>query len=100
MPADVVHLDLRDISNPSDFVGNDRFSCLENTREQTLQSIYEWVNTGQYPDVLLLISVADTGKSTITTTVAGRYQRRGQFGCHMFFVRGSGDPRNVLESIA
>ena len=57
------------------------------------------MNAGGYPNVLLLVGGAGTGKSTIATTVAGRYQRRSQLGCHIFFLRGSSDPGNVLESI-
>ncbi|PAV21525.1 nucleotide-binding-oligomerization-domain like receptor [Pyrrhoderma noxium] len=86
--------------NPPEFSGNDRPDCLKGTRLQTLQSIDEWVNAEGYPNVLLLIGGAGTGKSTIATTVAGRYQRRSQLGCHIFFLRGSSDPGNVLESVA
>ena len=65
-----------------------------------MKSIYAWVNAGGYPNVFLLIGAAGTGKSTIATTVAGEYQKRGQLGCHMFFVRGKSDPGNVLQTIA
>ena len=86
--------------NPSDFAGDDRPECLENTRKKTLNSIYQWVNTRGYPNVLLLSGAAGTGKSTIATTVAGEYQKRGQLGCHMFFVRGRSHPRTALQTIA
>ena len=97
---DTFYLELKKKLNPPEFSGNDRPECLENTRLQTLQRIDEWVNTEEHPNVLLLIGAAGTGKSTIATTVAGKYQRRGQLGCHIFLVRGSSDPENVLESIA
>ena len=97
--ADTVYLELKKKLNPPEFSGNDRPHCLENTRLQTLQSIDEWVNAEGYPNVLLLIGAAGTGKSTIATTVAGKYQRSKQLGCHIFFLRGSSDPGNVLESI-
>ena len=58
------------------------------------------MNTEGYPNVLLLIGAAGTGKSTIATTVAGRYQRKGLLGCHMFFTRGKSDPGNIIQSIA
>ena len=86
--------------NPSDFAGDDRPECLENTRKETLNSIYQWADASGYPNVLLLIGAAGTGKSTIATTVAGRYQRRRQLGCHMFFLREKSHPGNVLQSIA
>ncbi|PAV22986.1 nucleotide-binding-oligomerization-domain like receptor [Pyrrhoderma noxium] len=92
--------DLKDKLNPSDFAGDDRPECLENTRKKTLNSIYQWVNTRGYPNVLLLSGAAGTGKSTIATTVAGEYQKRGQLGCHMFFVRGRSHPRTALQTIA
>ncbi|PAV22985.1 nucleotide-binding-oligomerization-domain like receptor [Pyrrhoderma noxium] len=92
--------ELKDILNPSDFAGDDRPECLENTRKETLDSIYQWVDASGYPNVLLLIGAAGTGKSTIATTVAGRYQRRRQLGCHMFFLREKSHPGNVLQSIA
>ena len=86
--------------NPSDFAGDDRPECLENTRKETLDSIYQWVDASGYPNVLLLIGAAGTGKSTIATTVAGEYQKREQLGCHMFFVRGRSHPMNALQTIA
>ena len=86
--------------NPSEFSGDNRPECLENTRKQTLRSIYQCVDAKGYPNVLLLIGAAGTGKSTIATTVAGVYQRRGQLGCHMFFSRGRSDPGNILQTIA
>ena len=58
------------------------------------------MNARRYPNVLLLIGAAGTGKSTIATTVAGKYQRSKQLGCQIFFLRGSSDPGNVIESIA
>ena len=91
---------MKDILDPSDFAGDDRPECLENTREETLQSIYQWVDATGYPNVLLLIGAAGTGKSTIATTVAGEYQKRGQLGCHMFFVRERSHPRTALQTIA
>ncbi|PAV14672.1 nucleotide-binding-oligomerization-domain like receptor [Pyrrhoderma noxium] len=92
--------DLKNILNPSIFTGDDRPECLENTRKKTLEYIYDWVNAEGPPNVLLLIGAAGTGKSTIATTVAGMYQKKGQLGCHIFFVREKSDPRNVLQTIA
>ena len=98
--TDTVYLELNNILNPSIFTGDRRPGCLENTREKTLEYIYDWVNAEGPPNVLLLIGAAGTGKSTIATTVAGMYQRKRQLGCHMFFVRERSHPGNVLQTIA
>ena len=98
--ADTVYLELKKILNPSIFTGDDHPECLENTRKRTLEDIYDWANAKGRPNVLLLIGAAGTGKSTIATTVAGMYQRKGQLGCHIFFIREKSDPRNVLQTIA
>ena len=58
------------------------------------------MNAGGYPNVLLLIGAAGTGKSTIATTIARKYQKSGNLGCQMFFVRERSDLRNVLQTIA
>ncbi|PAV22987.1 nucleotide-binding-oligomerization-domain like receptor [Pyrrhoderma noxium] len=92
--------ELKDRLKPADFDGASRPECLGDTRRQTLNSIYRWVNARGYPNVLLLIGAAGTGKSTIATTVAGEYQRRRQLGCHMFFLREKSHPGDVLQSIA
>ncbi|PAV23025.1 WD40 domain containing protein [Pyrrhoderma noxium] len=92
--------ELKDRLNPSELTGDDRPECLENTRRETLQSIYRWADAREYPNVLLLIGAAGTGKSTIATTVAGMYQRKGRLGCHIFFQRGRSHPGNALQTIA
>ena len=86
--------------NPSELAGDDRPECLENTRRETLQSIYRWADARGYPNVLLLIGAAGTGKSTIATTVAGMYQRKGRLGCHISFLQGRSHPGDALQTIA
>ena len=65
-----------------------------------MQDIYDWVDAEGYSNVLLLVGAAGTGKSTIATTVAMKYQEIGQLGCHMFFLRGRSQPGSVLQTIA
>ena len=65
-----------------------------------MQDIYDWVDAEGYSNVLLLVGAAGTGKSTIATTVAMKYQEIGQLGCHMFFIRERSHPGNVLQTIA
>ena len=86
--------------NPFNLTGEDRLRCLGNTREHTLQSIDEWVGAEGHPNILFLVGAAGTGKSTIATTVAMKYQEIGQLGCYMFFLRGKSHPANVLQTIA
>ncbi|PAV14701.1 nucleotide-binding-oligomerization-domain like receptor [Pyrrhoderma noxium] len=98
--TDTVYLELKNILNPSIFTGDHRPECLENTRNKTLEYIYDWANAKGRPNVLSLIGAAGTGKSTIATTVAGVYQKKGQLGCHIFFIRERSHPGNVLQTIA
>ena len=91
---------MKNTLDPPDSIGDDRPGCLGNTRKETLQSIYEWVDASMYPNILLLVGEAGIGKSTIATTVAGEYQKRGQLGCHMSFLRGRSHPGNVIQTIA
>ena len=86
--------------NPFNLTGENRSRCLENTRKHTLQSIDEWVGAEGYPNIFFLVGAAGTGKSTIATTVAMKYQEIGQLGCYMFFLRGKSHPANVLQTIA
>ena len=98
--ADKNQLDLKDRLSPSNFARDNLSECLGNTRKETLQRIYQWVDTREYPNVLLLIGAVGTGKSTIATTVAEEYQKRGQLGCRVFFLQGRSHPGDVLQTIA
>ena len=91
---------MKDTLNPSHIPGEGRPECLENTRVQTLQDIYEWISGTGYPNILLLTGGAGTGKSTIATTVAETSRRIGSLGCHLFFLRGKSDSSTVLKTIA
>ena len=91
---------MKDTLNPSHLPGTRRPECLENTRIQTLQDIYEWISGTEYPNILLLTGGAGTGKSTIATTVAERYRGDGHLGCHLFFLRGKSDPSTVIRTIS
>ena len=63
MVADTFYLELKKKLNPSDFSGDDLSECLENTRKQPLQRIYDWVNAEGCPNVLLLIWQQVPGKA-------------------------------------
>ncbi|PAV17375.1 WD40 domain containing protein [Pyrrhoderma noxium] len=91
---------LKNTLNPSHLPGDGRPECLENTRVQTLQNIYEWISGMGYPNILLLTGGAGTGKSTIATTVAETRRRSGHPVCHLFFLRGKSDPSTVIRTIS
>ena len=91
---------MKDTLNPSHLPGDGRPECLENTREQTLQDIYEWISGTGYPNILLLTGGAGTGKSTIATTVAETRRRSSHPVCHLFFLRGKSDPSTVIRTIS
>ena len=86
--------------DPSHFFGASLSSCSENTRKATLQEIYEWMQDLSPHNIFLLYGGAGTGKSTIATTIAGAYRRKGQLGCHLFFTRGRSNPNTALRTIA
>ena len=86
--------------DPSHFFGASLSSCSENTRKATLQEIHEWMQDLSPHNIFLLYGGAGTGKSTIATTIAGAYRRKGQLGCHLFFTRGRSNPNTALRMIA
>ena len=86
--------------DPSHFFGASLPSCLENTRRATLQELHEWTQDLSSHNIFLLYGGAGTGKSTIATTIAGAYRRKGQLGCHLFFTRGKSNPNTALRTIA
>jgi hypothetical protein len=66
-------------------------TCLENTRVELLQEIYEWAEGGDERCIFWLSGLAGTGKSTIARTVARTYFDRNSLGASFFFSRGGGD---------
>ena len=92
-----------DLLKPFSMDVSSRSSCLPGTRVAIINEILDWVikpESDGTKNILWLHGVAGSGKSTIATTVAGQYQKRGQLGCHMFFVRERSHPMNALQTIA
>lgn len=52
------------------------------------------------PNVFFILGRAGTGKSTIATTIAEEYQRKGQLGSHQYFLRDKSDPAYIFRTIA
>jgi hypothetical protein len=69
-------------------------ACLPDTRVDLLQEIYDWadVKDGQEERCIFWLNgLAGMGKSTISRTVARRYNEQKRLGASFFFSRGGGD---------
>ncbi|GJP92887.1 hypothetical protein AlacWU_05786 [Aspergillus niger] len=65
--------------------------CLDGTREDLLQQVSDWGTSSEGPCIFWLNGMAGTGKSTISRSLAQRFQSKGQLGATYFFKRGEGD---------
>jgi hypothetical protein len=66
-------------------------TCLENTRVDVLQQIFDWADGQDDRCIFWLNGLAGTGKSTIARTIAYEYYNRKRLGASFFFSRGGGD---------
>ncbi|KAH0553188.1 hypothetical protein GP486_006632 [Trichoglossum hirsutum] len=69
-------------------------ACLPDTRVDLLQGIYDWADGEDGKDeqcIFWLNGLAGTGKSTISRTVARRYDEQKRLGASFFFSKGGGD---------
>jgi hypothetical protein len=67
---------------------------LPDTRVDLLQGIYNWADAADGQDercIFWLNGLAGTGKSTISRTVAHRYDEQKRLGASFFFSKGGGD---------
>ncbi|KAI9690169.1 MAG: hypothetical protein M1822_009130 [Bathelium mastoideum] len=77
--------------------------CLETTRADLLQNIYNWADEQGECHMFWLYGLAGTGKSTIARTVARKYFDKGRLAASFFFTKGGGDTgnaNNFVTSIA
>ena len=83
--------------------GELRSTCLEDTRKDVLDQIYDWISDGTQP-IFWLKGVAGIGKTTIAQTVAEHCARKlGNLGASFFFSRAQAncsDPTLVIRTIA
>ncbi|OBT39271.1 hypothetical protein VE00_10181 [Pseudogymnoascus sp. WSF 3629] len=73
-------------------------TCLPDTRVDLLQEIYDWADGKDGQDgrsIFWLNGLAGTGKSTISRTVALRYNEQKRLGASFFFSKGGGDVSNA-----
>ncbi|OBT42047.1 hypothetical protein VE00_07428 [Pseudogymnoascus sp. WSF 3629] len=75
-------------------------ACLPGTRVDLLQEIYEWADGQDRQNercIFWLNGLAGTGKSTISRTVARRYNEQKRLGASFFFSKGGGDVGNASK---
>jgi hypothetical protein len=74
---------------PAGMDATKRDHCLEGTRTQVLKSITDWVADTSVGNqrILWLHGLAGSGKSAISTTIAGSYNEQGCLGAFVFFNR-------------
>jgi hypothetical protein len=65
--------------------------CLQGTRVDLLHDIYNWADGQGTPCIFWLSGLAGTGKSTISRTIARRYDKNQRLGASFFFSKGDGD---------
>ncbi|KAG8961625.1 hypothetical protein FRC03_005135 [Tulasnella sp. 419] len=69
--------------------------CLKDTRVALLKEIERWAEDPNSRAIFWLCGMAGTGKSTITRTVAKRFDDRGYLGASFFFSRDENDRRTA-----
>lgn len=71
--------------------------CHPDTRVTLLQDIMGWADDPQGQCIFWLNGMAGTGKSTISRTVAHRFNGNGDLGASFFFKRGERDRGNAAR---
>jgi pantothenate kinase-related protein Tda10 len=69
--------------------------CLHNTRIDILHRIHIWADEQDERGIFWLYGLAGTGKSTISRTIAHRYNEQNRLGASFFFSKGGGDVSNT-----
>ncbi|PVH74834.1 vegetative incompatibility protein HET-E-1 [Cadophora sp. DSE1049] len=65
--------------------------CYQGTRVELLRHIETWASDLRSGCVFWLNGMAGTGKSTISRTIAQKFDDKGDLGASFFFKRGEGD---------
>ncbi|KAK6354376.1 hypothetical protein TWF730_008784 [Orbilia blumenaviensis] len=71
--------------------------CLENTRTELLNTIKSWATINKSPSIFWLRGMAGTGKSTISRTIAEKFDDLQVLGASFFFSRGDGDRGRITK---
>ncbi|OAF58542.1 hypothetical protein VC83_04965 [Pseudogymnoascus destructans] len=70
------------------------------THVDLLQEIYDWADGKDERCIFWLNGLAGTGKSTISRTVARRYNEQKRLGASFFFSKGDGDVRASFSQVS
>jgi hypothetical protein len=89
---------------PTQMDASARMAVLPSTRQEILRLIIDWVlSPTQTHNILWLFGVAGSGKSVLSTTIAGYFRELGRLGAFLFFDRDvieRSDPSNVIRTLA
>ncbi|EJC98429.1 WD40 repeat-like protein [Fomitiporia mediterranea MF3/22] len=78
----------------------DRPQCLPGTRTAALSAILEWTLSDTDQNTFWLYGVAGSGKSTVSTTIAGHFRGIARLAAFLFFQRERSDPGAVIRTLA
>jgi hypothetical protein len=73
----------------------DSARCLAGTRTQLLDQIVDWTNHPNGKCVFWLRGMGDTGKSTVSRTLAHTLDKQQRLSASFFFKRGEGERGNA-----
>ena len=84
-----LHLARHQVLKPEVMDRYNRTPCLENTRRNVINDIMEWIadDSNEVKKVLWVYGMADTGKSTLSTSIADIMHKLRRLGAFFFFNR-------------
>lgn len=91
---------LRQTLNPIQCEEFGRPKCLLGTREEIRNDINTWLLSESSQNILWLNTVAGSGKSTLSTTVAEYFREMSRLGTFLFFEQEKSKPSSVIPTIA
>jgi hypothetical protein len=74
--------------------------CLEGTRQEIIEEIFEWIDGNGAQPVCWLNGAAGSGKSAISRSVAHLCEKSNRLGASFFFFRGAGRRSTITHFIS